>query len=144
MKLIQKSAAASLKPTLLELGGKNALLGFPGADVEKLALGVARSMNFTGTGQSCGSTSRVFLHESIHDALLDKVMETVKKEYKAGVPTEMSTTMGPVINKVAFDQVMSYVEFAKSEWARLVMGGKVPNDILVLEDSLSSLQSLQM
>lgn len=132
-KLIQKSAAASLKPTLLELGGKNALLGFPDADIEKLAMGVAKGMNFTWAGQSCGSTSRVFLHESIHDQVLEKVVEIVKKEYKAGVPTEMSTTMGPVINKVAFDRVMGYIESAKSEGARLVIGGKAPSCIPEIE-----------
>lgn len=132
-KLIQKSAAASLKPTLLELGGKNALLGFPDADIEKLALGVAKGMNFTWAGQSCGSTSRVFLHESIHDEVLEKVVQIVDKEYKAGVPTEMSTTMGPVINKVAFDRVLGYIESAKSEGARLIIGGKAPSGISGIE-----------
>lgn len=132
-KLIQKSAAASLKPTLLELGGKNALLGFPDANIEKLALGVAKGMNFTWAGQSCGSTSRVFLHESIHDVVIEKVVEIVKKEYKAGVPIEMSTTMGPVINKAAFDRVMSYIQSAKEEGARLVIGGKAPSGIPGIE-----------
>jgi betaine-aldehyde dehydrogenase len=132
-KLIQRDAAASLKPTLLELGGKNALLAFPDADLEKLAIGVAGGMNFTWAGQSCGSTSRVFLHESIHDKVLERAVEIVTKRYKPGVPTSMETTMGPVINKVAYDRVMGYIESAKKEGARLAMGGKPPTDVPGIE-----------
>lgn len=125
-KAIQRAAADSLKPTLLELGGKNALIAFPDANIDKLVAGVARGMNFTWAGQSCGSTSRVFLHEAHHDQVLDKVVEFVTREYKPGVPTDMSTTMGPVISKEAHDRVLSYIESAKQEGARLVTGGKVP------------------
>ncbi len=127
-KAIQRAAADTLKPTLLELGGKNALVAFPDADLEKLVQGVARGMNFTWAGQSCGSTSRVFLHESHHDTVLEKVAEFVKREFRPGVPTDMSTTMGPVISKVAHDRVLSYIDSAKQEGARLVVGGKVPSD----------------
>lgn len=125
-KAIQKSAAETLKATLLELGGKNALIAFPDADVEKLIQGVARGMNFTWAGQSCGSTSRVYLHESLHDQVLEEVVKLVNKEYKPGIPTEMSTTMGPVISKTAHERVLSYIESAKSEGARLVTGGEPP------------------
>lgn len=71
----------------------------------------------------------MFLHESLHDKVLEKVVEYVKREYKAGVPTDLSTTMGPVISKVAYDRVMSYIESAKSEGARLVCGGHPPEGI---------------
>lgn len=125
-KAIQQAAAASLKPTLLELGGKNALLAFPDADVEKLAEGVARGMNYTWAGQSCGSTSRVFLHESHHDVVIDKVRAFIEREFRPGAPTDVSTTMGPLINKAAHERVLSYIESAKAEGARLVTGGKVP------------------
>lgn len=128
-KAIARAAADTLKPTLFELGGKNALIAFPDADIEKLVSGVARGMNFTWAGQSCGSTSRVFLHEAIHDEVLDKVVDYVKREYRAGVPTDMSTTMGPVISKAAEERVLSYIESAKQEGARLVHGGKAPEGI---------------
>lgn len=125
-KAIQRAAADSLKPTLLELGGKNALIAFPDADEEKLIEGVARGMNFTWAGQSCGSTSRVFLHESHHDCIIEKVAAYVEKAFRPGVPTDMATTMGPVISKAAHERVLSYIESAKQEGARLVTGGKVP------------------
>jgi len=132
-KAIQRAAADSLKPTLLELGGKNALIGFPDADQDKLVEGVARGMNFTWAGQSCGSTSRVFLHESIHDAVLERVVTYVQQKYKAGVPTDMSTTMGPVISKEAETRVLGYIESAKQEGARLVIGGKAPEGVPGIE-----------
>ncbi|KAI9686693.1 MAG: hypothetical protein M1820_010570 [Bogoriella megaspora] len=126
-KAIQKAAADSLKPTLLELGGKNALIAFPDAKIEKLVEGVARGMNFTWAGQSCGSTSRVFLHESIHDDVLRKVVEYVKEKFRPGVPTDMSTTMGPVISEQAQNRILDYVVSAKQEGARLVTGGRKPD-----------------
>lgn len=126
-KAIQRAAADTLKPTLFELGGKNALLAFPDADIDKLVDGVARGMNFTWAGQSCGSTSRVFLHESHHDEVLKRVCDVVKTSFSPGVPTDMSTTMGPVISKVAHHRVLSYIASAVDEGATLLCGGKVPS-----------------
>lgn len=130
---IQQAAAATLKPTLLELGGKNALLAFPDADVDALAEGVARGMNYTWAGQSCGSTSRVFLHESHYEAVIAKVKAFVEKEFKPGMPTDMSTTMGPLINQAAHERVLSYIASAKAEGARLVTGGAVPKPLPGME-----------
>lgn len=132
-KAIQRAAADTLKPTLFELGGKNALLAYPDADIDKLVEGVARGMNFTWAGQSCGSTSRVFLHESHHDEVVRRVVEYVKSHYKAGVPTDMATTMGPVISKSAQDRVLSFIESAKEEGAELTTGGKAPQGIPDIE-----------
>lgn len=129
-KAIQKAAADTLKPTLFELGGKNALLAFPDADIDKLVVGIARGMNFTWAGQSCGSTSRV---ESHHDPVVQKVLEYVKSNYQAGVPTDMATTMGPVISVTAQERILSYIESAKQEGAELVYGGKVPSGISGIE-----------
>lgn len=126
-KAISRAAADTLKATLFELGGKNALIAFPDADLDALADGVARGMNFTWAGQSCGSTSRVFLHESHHDQVLERVVEFVKSNYAPGVPTDMSTTMGPVISKTAQERVLSYIASAVDEGATLVLGGKVPS-----------------
>ncbi|KAH8821951.1 aldehyde dehydrogenase domain-containing protein [Xylogone sp. PMI_703] len=132
-KAIQHAAADTLKHTLFELGGKNALLAFPDANIDKLVEGVVKGMNFTWAGQSCGSTSRIFLHESHHDEVLQRVCDLVKKYYIPGVPTEMSTTMGPVISKVAQDRVLSYIDSAKKEGAKLLLGGKIPSDNPVIQ-----------
>ena len=128
-KAIARAAADTLKGTLFELGGKNALIAFPDADIEKLVVGISRGMNFTWAGQSCGSMSRVFLHESIHDRVLDKVVAYVKDNFKPGVPTEMATTMGPVISKQAEERVLSYIESGKKEGAKVICGGGKPNGV---------------
>jgi betaine-aldehyde dehydrogenase len=123
---ISKAGADRLKHVGLELGGKNALIVYPDADVKRAIEGAVRGMNFTWCGQSCGSTSRLFLHESLHDKVLAGVVEAVKY-YKPGIPTEMDTTMGAIISKAQWDKIMSYIELGKREGARLVVGGKAPD-----------------
>jgi betaine-aldehyde dehydrogenase len=124
---IAKSAAGLLKHVGLELGGKNALIVYPDADLERAIEGAVRGMNFTWCGQSCGSTSRLFLHESVHDAVLAGVVEAAKR-FKPGIPTEMDTTMGAIISKAQWDRIMSYIELGKKEGATLITGGKAPDD----------------
>jgi betaine-aldehyde dehydrogenase len=124
---IAKSAVGLLKHVGLELGGKNALIVYPDADLERAIEGAVRGMNFTWCGQSCGSTSRLFLHESVHDEVLAGVVEAAKR-FKPGIPTEMDTTMGAIISKAQWDRIMSYIELGKKEGARLLTGGKAPVD----------------
>ena len=127
-KAIMRAAADTLKGVLLELGGKNALIAYPDADIDKLIAGAVGGMNFTWAGQSCGSTSRAFLHESIHDRVLQRMVERVREKHKPGIPTDWSTTMGPLVSRAQFDKVMSYIESGKQEGARLVTGGRQPDD----------------
>jgi len=124
---VMKAAADTVKRTMLELGGKNALIAYGDADPDEVASAAIRGMNFAWCGQSCGSTSRAFLHEKIHDAVVARIKEHIKA-FKPGIPTDPATTMGAVISKTQFDRVMSYIESAKSEGAQLVAGGKRPDD----------------
>ena len=124
---IATSAAGRLKHVGLELGGKNALIVYPDADLKRAVEGAVRGMNFTWCGQSCGSTSRLFLHESVHDEVLAGVAEAAKR-FIPGIPTEMETTMGAIISKAQHDKIMSYIELGKKEGARLITGGKAPDD----------------
>ena len=89
---------------MLELGGKNALIAFPDADLEAVSAAVVDGMNFTWCGQSCGSTSRAFVHEKIYDAVLERVKNSIKR-YKPGIPTDPATTMGSIISQVQYDRV---------------------------------------
>ncbi len=127
-KAVMKSAADGLKPVLLELGGKNALIGYPDADLDKLTQGIVGGMNFTWSGQSCGSTSRVFLHESIHDRVLDAVARLLPQRHKPGIPTDPQTPMGSLVSAAQLDKVKGFVKSALDEGARLVTGGKPPSD----------------
>ena len=109
---VMKAAADTVKRIMLELGGKNALIAFPDADPDEVAGAVIGGMNFTWCGQSCGSTSRAFIHEKIHDAVVERVKEKIT-HFKPGIPTDPATTMGAIVSKAQFDRVMSYIESAK-------------------------------
>ena len=127
-KSVMKTAAASLKPVLLELGGKNALVAYPDADLDKLVNGIVAGMNFTWSGQSCGSTSRVFLHESIHDQILEKVIKLLPERHMPGIPTDPKTTMGSLVSAAQLEKVKRYVAIGIEDGGRLVAGGKQPAD----------------
>lgn len=125
-KAVMRAAAETLKPVLLELGGKNALIAFPDADPDEVATAVIGGMNFTWCGQSCGSTSRAFVHESIYDAVVAKLPERAAR-FKPGLPTDPATTMGCVVSKVQYERVLGYIDKGHAQGARLVYGGKKPS-----------------
>jgi betaine-aldehyde dehydrogenase len=124
---VMRAASETVKPVMLELGGKNALIAYPDADVDEVAGAVIAGMNFTWCGQSCGSTSRAFIHEQIYEPVLARVKEKIGY-FKPGIPTDPATTMGAIVSKVQLDRVMSYIESAKQEGARLLCGGGPPSD----------------
>src|SRR6478609_4145141 len=124
---VMKAASDTLKPVTLELGGKNALIAFPDADLDAVSAAVVDGMNFTWCGQSCGSTSRAFVHEKIYDAVLERVKNSVKR-YKPGIPTDPDTTMGSIVSKVQYERVLGYIEAGKQDGARLLSGGKRPSE----------------
>lgn len=124
---VLRAGADTLKKATLELGGKNALMAFPDADTEKVAEYAVRGMNFTWCGQSCGSMSRVFLHESFHDQVLDAIVKRVNA-MKPGLPTKRDTDMGCLISREQLEKVERYVASGKEEGARLVAGGYRPDD----------------
>jgi betaine-aldehyde dehydrogenase len=124
-RIIAQQAASQLKRLIFELGGKNALIVFPDADIDRAIEGAVRGMNFTWCGQSCGSTSRLFIHEAVYDRVLAGVLEKVKT-YKPGIPTDPATTMGAIISQAQLDKILGYIEIAKNEGAELVAGGNRP------------------
>lgn len=124
---IARAAADRLKHVTLELGGKNACIIYPDADLQKAIAGAIQGMNFTWCGQSCGSTSRLFVHRSIHDQVVQGMLEAVR-HYQPGIPTEMSTTMGAIVSKSQWEKILGYIEIAHGEGAELAYGGKVPSD----------------
>ena len=108
---VMKAAADTLKPVMLELGGKNALIAYPDADPDDVAGGVVGGMNFTWCGQSCGSTSRAFVHEKIYDAVLAKVKTRIA-HFKPGIATDRATTMGSIISKAQYERIIGFIESA--------------------------------
>lgn len=130
-KAILRAAADTFKHTLLELGGKNAMIVFPDANFEKAVAGAVRGMNFTWCGQSCGSTSRLFVHDSLHDRFVDALVKQVNALHQPGIATDMRTTMGALVNRAQYERTLRYVDQAKEQGAALVCGGKHPDDPLL-------------
>jgi len=124
---VMRAAAETIKPVLLELGGKNALIAFPDANPEAVAAAAVAGMNFTWCGQSCGSTSRAFIHADIHDAVVERIAAHAAR-FRPGLPTNTATTMGAIASRTQRDRVLHYIETAKAEGAHLVCGGGPPAD----------------
>lgn len=125
---VMQSASASLKPLTLELGGKNALIACADASPEEIAEGVVRGMNFRYvTGQSCNSTSRVYLHDSVHDAALPEIAKRVAA-LRIGLPTDPDAEMGCLSSAAQFEKTMRYIQIGIDGGARLLYGGKRPAD----------------
>lgn len=123
---IQKAAAeTSVKHITLELGGKNPLLAFPDADLDQVAAAAVGGMNFGWQGQSCGSMSRILLHESIYDAVCERILARVR-DIKVGHPLDPATKMGPINSKAQFEKVKRYIDIGMAEGAKLLLGGREP------------------
>jgi betaine-aldehyde dehydrogenase len=124
---IARSAADRLKHVSLELGGKNACVIYPDADLDRAIAGAVAGMNFTWCGQSCGSTSRLFVHESIHDRVVDGVLAALPR-FRPGPPTDPATTMGAIISKAQHERILGYIAEGRAEGATVAYGGRVPGD----------------
>jgi acyl-CoA reductase-like NAD-dependent aldehyde dehydrogenase len=125
-KRIAAEAAATLKPVGLELGGKSAVLVFEDAPVDQAAQIAAMSI-LSNQGQVCTAGSRLFLHEKVHDQVLEKVVEAAKR-VRLGYQMDPSTTMGPLISQKQKDRVLGYIESGRND-AKLVYGGSVPSGL---------------
>lgn len=124
---VMRQAAETLKPVQLELGGKNAFIAYPDVDPDAVAQAIVDGMNYTWCGQSCGSTSRAFVHADIYDAVIERI-KVHCAQYVPGIPTDPNTTMGAVISAVQHQKILDYIQSAHDEGARLVYGGNVPDD----------------
>jgi betaine-aldehyde dehydrogenase len=124
---IAVEAAASLKRVSLELGGKNPIIIFPDADPKKAAAAAIKGMNMNRQGQSCSSTSRVFVHASLHDEVV-RELAALAEALPVGLPWLSHNEVGPIVSQRQFDRVMGYIDAGKAEGAALVTGGGRPAD----------------
>ena len=119
--MIMKQGADTLKRVHFELGGKNPVVVFDDADLDR-ALDAAVFMIYSLNGERCTSSSRLLVQDSIADEFETKLAERVAN-IKVGHPLDPSTEVGPLIHKVHYDKVMSYVEVGQKEGATLAKGG---------------------
>src|SRR5215470_14900095 len=125
-KRIAAEAANTPKPVGLELGGKSAVIVYEDAPVDQAAQ-IASMAIFSNQGQVCTAGSRLFLHEKIHDKVLEKVIEAAKR-VKLGDQMDPGTTMGPLISARQKQRVLGYIDSGKSD-AKLVYGGEEPKGL---------------
>ena len=124
---IAQEAAADLKRVSLELGGKNPIVIFPDADPKKAATAAIKGMNMNRQGQSCSSTSRVFVHASLHEDVVAELV-ALAEALPVGAPWLKHNEVGPIVSQRQFDRVTGFIESAKAEGARLLTGGGKPAD----------------
>ena len=110
-----------IKRTVLEMGGKDAIIVDEEADVDAAVEGVAASA-FGFQGQKCSACSRAIVSEKIYDQFVEKLKARVEK-IKVGPTDDFSNYMGPVINEGAMNDILNYIEVGKKE-GRLLTGGK--------------------
>lgn len=123
---IQRDAAeVCVKNITLELGGKNALIAFPDASPAEVARAAVQGMNFTWSGQSCGSTSRLLVHEDIADEVLRLAREVVEDRQFVS-PLDPTAVQGTMVNRRQYDRVLSYIDGAVEAGAHVVTGGGPP------------------
>ena len=124
---IAKEAAADLKRVSLELGGKNPIVIFPDADPKKAAVAAIKGMNMNRQGQSCSSTSRVFVHSSLHKGVSEELVK-LAEALPIGAPWLKQNEVGPIVSQRQFDRIMGFIASAKAEGAQLLTGGGKPAD----------------
>ncbi len=123
---VVQSMGRKLKPFTLELGGKNANIVFPDANLENAVKGAALGA-FMNAGQMCWAGSRILVHESIHDQFVTSFQKRVEG-LKVGVGTDPNTRLGPVVSMTQKQNISKYVEIGKNEGAKLVTGGTSPKE----------------
>ena len=110
------------RPALVELGGKNAAFVCETADLDKAAQGCVKSA-FGLSGQKCSALSRLYIHESVYSAFIEKLVAQAKSIAKVGEPTKQETFMGPVVNAATVDCHLGAIADAK-KLGKIIFGGE--------------------
>ena len=118
---IMRQGSETLKRVHFELGGKNPVIVFDDADLDR-ALDAVVFMIYSLNGQRCTSSSRLLVQASIHDEFVSRVAERVGR-LKVGDPLDPKTEVGPLIHPRHLDKVMGYMDVARDEGATIACGG---------------------
>jgi 1-pyrroline-5-carboxylate dehydrogenase len=114
------------KPVIVEMGGKNPAIITEKADLEKAAQGVMRSAFGMG-GQKCSACSRVYVHKSVYDQFMQKLVAKTNEQVKIGDPLDKETFLGPLVNKGAYEDYKRFVDIARRD-GKIVFGGELLTD----------------
>ncbi len=121
-RMIGSVAGANLRPVTMELGGKSPNIVFDDADFGRALIGALAGI-FGATGQTCIAGSRLLVQRGIYDRMVEGLAARAKR-IRMGDPRLAETEMGTAANEPQFDKILSFIEAAKGDGARLVAGGK--------------------
>jgi (Z)-2-((N-methylformamido)methylene)-5-hydroxybutyrolactone dehydrogenase len=121
---VYEAAARSMKRVSMELGGKSPNVVFDDADLDNACVGAVSGI-FGAAGQMCTAGSRLLVQNSIRQAFTERVVE-MARGLKLGDPMRSDTEIGPIATRPQFEKVLHYIELAKAEGARCILGGDVP------------------
>ncbi len=124
---VYRAAAEKLIPVTLELGGKSPMIVMDDADLDKAIAGAVGGMRFTRQGQSCTASSRILVHEKLHDAFVSRLIDKVNA-LKMGDPLDEKTDIGTIINRKQFDKVCGYIDIGEKEGATKNELSALPTD----------------
>lgn len=128
--IIMRTRASNPVPTTLELGGKSPNIVFADADLNKVIDGLTGTMYYGNAGEICTAGSRILVQSSIYDKVVEMMQERLAT-IKVGHQLDPTTHMGPVANKMQYDRIISYIDMAKDEGARVLFGGRHGGDVLL-------------
>jgi aldehyde dehydrogenase (NAD+) len=138
-RIITERSAPYLKQLSFELGGKSPNIVFADADLERATAGVSTASVFTGgAGQTCVAGSRILIHASIYDEMIDRIRKHVDASVRLGNALDDSTSMGPIAFDAQFEKVKRYVELGQKEGAGLVFGSRFGAENFAAGDPLGS------
>jgi len=123
---VARGAAATLKQVHLELGGKGANIVFEDANLAAAVGGTAFGI-FHNQGQACIAASRLIVHEAVAEEFLARFL-ALATSIAVGDPKDPATEMGPLTSTMHRDRVLSYVETARAEGGKVLVGGGPPSD----------------
>lgn len=118
---ILDAARHTLKPVVLELGGKTANIVFPDADLDRAVAETIRSC-YVLSGQGCNLNTRLLVHRDIYDQVVAAAGQSAAA-LQVGDPFDAKTILGPVIDRAAYDRILGVIDHATTDGARLVAGG---------------------
>ena len=119
---IAASAIANMTRMQMEMGSKNALAVMDDADID-LAVACAVNGAYGGTGQKCTASSRIIVHDAVHDQFVDKMLAATNA-LQVGHALEEGTQIGPVVSDTQLAENLDYVALAKSEGGEILCGGE--------------------
>ncbi len=126
-KIVSRTAADKLIPVTLELGGKSPMIVCADADLDKAIAGAIAGMRFTRQGQSCTAASRIFVHDSIHDAFVEALKAKVDG-LRMGDPLDEATDIGTIVSQQQMDRVRGYIAIGQEAGATAHACSAMPDD----------------